>query len=428
MKNFKKLSRPELEALYEEYCEKFEQIKSLNLDLNMARGKPSSKQLDLSMELLGNIKSEKDLISEGKTDCRNYGKMDGIPEIKRLMAGVTGIAEENFIVGGNSSLSMMFDTISCFMIHGANGMKPWSKQGKIKFLCPCPGYDRHFAMCEYFGMELIPIPMNESGPDMDMVEDLVKNDDSIKGMWCVPKYSNPQGITYSDETVTRLAKLKPSAKDFRLFWDNAYFVHDLTENPPKLLNIIDECKKYDNEMLPIVFFSTSKITFAGSGIAFLACLGENLSQLKKNYSFKTVCFDKINQMRHVKFLKNKETLQKHMKKQREILKPKFEKVLSILEEEFEDMPIIEYTNPKGGYFVSVNTTPNCAREVVKLCKEAGLKLTDAGATFPYGKDPLDRNIRLAPTYPSLEELEKAMRLFCVAVKLVYLKNRLKQSS
>lgn len=409
---------------YQFYKEKYDEFKSMNFNLDMSRGKPCSKQLDLSNELLNIVEKPSDYISQSKIDCRNYGANDGIEEIKEFISGVTGIEKENFIVGGNSSLSMMFDTISYFMIHGAGGEKPWVKQEKIKFLCPAPGYDRHFSMCEHFGIEMITIPMTPQGPDIEMVEKLVKKDSSIKGMWCVPKYSNPEGIVYSDETVKRLANLKPAAKDFRLFWDNAYFVHDLTENPLKLLDIFSECKKAGNEELPIIFYSTSKITFAGAGVAFLACGKGNLAELKKNYSFKTVGFNKLNQIRHVKFLKDKETLKKHMEKQKSILLPKFEKVLSILKENFGENEILTWNKPKGGYFVSVNTTPGCAKEVVKLCREAGLKLTEAGATFPYKKDPFDKNIRLAPTYPPLEELEKAMNLFCIVVKMVYFKNKI----
>lgn len=409
---------------YQFYKEKYEKFKSMNFNLDMSRGKPCSEQLDLSNELLSIIKKPLDCISKSNIDCRNYGVNDGIEEIKEFISSVTGIEKENFIVGGNSSLSMMFDTISCFMIHGAGGEKPWAKQEKIKFLCPAPGYDRHFSMCEYFGIEMITIPMTQQGPDMEIVEKLVTEDSCIKGMWCVPKYSNPEGIVYSDKTVKRLANLKPAAKDFRLFWDNAYFVHDLTKNPPKLLDIFSECKKAGNEELPIIFYSTSKITFAGAGIAFLACGKENLAKLKKNYSFKTVGFNKLNQIRHVKFLKDKETLKKHMEKQKSIIWPKFEKVLSILKENFGENEILTWNKPKGGYFVSVNTIPGCAKEVVKLCREAGLKLTDAGATFPYKKDPFDRNIRLAPTYPPLEELEKAMNLFCIVVKMVYFKSKI----
>lgn len=409
---------------YQFYKEKYEKFKSMNFNLDMSRGKPCSEQLDLSNELLSIVKKPSDCISKSNIDCRNYGANDGIEEIKEFISSVTGIEKENFIVGGNSSLSMMFDTISCFMIHGAGGEKPWAKQEKIKFLCPAPGYDRHFSMCEYFGIEMITVPMTPQGPDMEIVEKLITEDSSIKGMWCVPKYSNPEGIVYSDETVKRLANLKPAAKDFRLFWDNAYFVHDLTENPPKLLDIFSECKKAGNEELPIIFYSTSKITFAGAGIAFLACGKENLAKLKKNYSFKTVGFNKLNQIRHVKFLKDKETLKKHMEKQKSIIWPKFEKVLSILKENFGENEILTWNKPKGGYFVSVNTISGCAKEVVKLCREAGLKLTDAGATFPYKKDPFDRNIRLAPTYPPLEELEKAMNLFCIVVKMVYFKSKI----
>ena len=413
-----------LSRLYNEYVEQFKEVESKNFKLDMSRGKPSPEQLDLSSELLNSDAKASDWISQDNVDCRNYGILDGLPEMKKFISECTGINHEYFIVGGNSSLSMMFDTISCFMIHGVCGNTPWIKQEKIKFLCPSPGYDRHFAMCEHFGIEMIPIEMTFDGPDMDVVEELVSKDSSIKGMWCVPKYSNPEGIVYSDNTVRRLASLKPAAPDFRLFWDNAYFVHDLTDNPPKLLDIMSECEKQGNEELPLVFFSTSKITIPGAGVAFLACRNNNFLQLKNNYSFKTVGSDKINQLRHLKFLKNKSGLKKHMAKHREILKPKFDPIIKTLNDEFSCNPILNWTEPKGGYFISVNTSKGCAKRVVTLCKKLGLQLTPAGATYPYGNDPLDRNIRLAPTFPSTKELESALEIFVLIVKMVYIEKRL----
>lgn len=424
MDNLTKMNDLELLNLHNRYMEEYKNFKDKNFKLDMSRGKPSEEQLELSLPMLDVLSSNSNLISESGIDSRNYGSFDGLPEMKEFVSEITGIDKERFIIGGNSSLSMMFDTISCFMIHGVCGNTPWMKQKKVKFLCPAPGYDRHFAMCEYFGIELITVKMNQDGPDMDFVEDIVSKDDSIKGMWCVPKYSNPQGITYSSKVVRRLASLKPLASDFRLFWDNAYFVHDLTDESPDLLDIVSQCEKNGNSELPIVFFSTSKITFAGAGVAFLACGKENLKQLKKNYSFKTVGFDKINQLRHLYFLKNKYVLHTHMSKHRKIIKPKFDAILSTLKKEFESNPILTWEQPKGGYFISVNTTPGCAKRVVELCKEAGITLTSAGATFPYGKDPADSNIRLAPTFPSIQELESAIKVFCLVVKIVYIEKKL----
>ena len=424
MQNLTICSKEELLKLKDLYEKQYLDFKSKNFSLNMARGKPCKEQLDLSLPMLDELNSSSDFLSGGDVDCRNYGTLDGIDEIKEFISEATGIKKEYFIVGGNSSLSMMFDAISFFMIHGISGNAPWLKQGKIKFLCPSPGYDRHFAMCEYFGMDLIAVPMNSDGPDMDFVEKIVSNDSSVKGIWCVPKYSNPQGITYSNEVVRRLASLKPMASDFRIFWDNAYFVHSLEHDDQELLDIISECEKVGNDDLPIEFFSTSKITFAGSGVAFMACKNQNLEKLRTNYKFKTVGFDKINQLRHVRFLKNKVNLKNHMKKHAKIIKPKFDLVINMLENEFKDNPLLTWSTSKGGYFVCVNTLPGFAKKVVEMCKDVGVKLTKAGATFPYGNDPMDSNIRIAPTYPSLDELEKAMRLFCLVVKLAYINEKI----
>ncbi len=424
MKNFLKLSNNECLKEYNTLLQEYEKFKSQNLTLDMSRGKPESRQLDLSLKMLDEINSRSNFKTSDGIDVRNYGICDGLPEMKEFISSITEIGADNFIVGGNSSLSMMFDAVSFFMTHGANECEPWCKQEKIKFLCPAPGYDRHFAICEYFGIEMIPVKMGESGPDMDFIENAVSNDSTIKGIWCVPKYSNPQGITYSEETIKRFAKLKPKAKDFKIFWDNAYFVHDLTEKKVSIINILQKCEKNGNQELPLIFYSTSKITFPGAGVAFLACMGKNLESFKKMYSVKTVGFDKINQLRHLRFLKNKSNLYNHMQKHRDILKPKFDMVIDLLKKEFENNPILKWNEPKGGYFVSVDTYPNCAKETVRLCKEAGVKLTSAGATFPYGKDPSDTNIRIAPTYPNIDNLRLAMELFCLCVKLAFLKKKL----
>lgn len=424
MKNFLTLSVDELSKEYKSLLKDYENFKKKNIRLDMSRGKPSTEQLDLSLKLLDTVNSESSFVTDSGIDVRNYGVCDGLQEMKDFISEVTGIKSDYFIVGGNSSLSMMFDVISFFMIHGTGGCEPWCKQGKIKFLCPSPGYDRHFRMTEYFGMELITIPMNSDGPDMDLVEQIVAEDESVKGIWCVPKYSNPGGVIYSDETVKRLASLKSAAPDFRIFWDNAYFVHDLTENTVPLLDIISECEKQGTLERPIVFYSTSKITFPGAGIAFMACAGNNLRDFKKMYSVKTVGFDKINQLRHIRFLKNKHGLLSHMKKHSEILKPKFNAVLNRLDEQFKGNPILKWNVPIGGYFISVNTSKGCAKRTVELCKEAGVVLTSAGAAFPYGIDKEDSHIRLAPTFPSSEELGMATELFCMCVKLAFLEKRI----
>ena len=409
------MNKQELLDEKKEILKKYENFKKKKLKLDMSRGKPSAQQLDLSMDMLSSINSNTDCVING-TDYRNYGILEGIPELRSLFGEIMGVNAENVIVGGNSSLNMMFDTISCFMTHGVNNCEPWLKQGKIKFLCPSPGYDRHFAITEYFGMELIPIKMNHDGPDMETMEKLVSRDDKVKGIWCVPKYSNPQGITYSDEVVKRLSRLKPAAKDFKIFWDNAYCVHDLTDDEVELLNIAEECKKNNNEELPIIYCSTSKITFPGAGIAAMACFGNTKEVIKRKYSFQTISYDKLNQLRHFKFLKNLQNIKSHMKKHKEILKPKFDYVIKKLTQEFGENSIISWEEPKGGYFISVDVMQGCAKRVVELCKEAGVIITSAGATYPYGKDEKDSNIRLAPSYPPMDELIEAMDLFCLCVK------------
>lgn len=424
MQNYFELSYEELTKTYSHLINCYENFKSQNLKIDISRGKPASEQLDLSLGMLDVLSSSSDLTSRDGVDMRNYGICDGIPEMKEFISNLSGIAAEKFIVGGNSSLGMMFDAISYFMIKGARGCEPWIKQGKVKFLCPSPGYDRHFAISEYFDMDMITIPMNSGGPDMDLIEDLVAKDDMIKGIWCVPKYSNPQGITYSDETVRRLAALQPAARDFKIMWDNAYFVHGLCEDDDKLLDIMSECEKNESENMPLIFFSTSKITFPGAGVAFMACGGENLKLFKKMYSVKTVGFDKLNQIRHLRFLKDKSGVLEHMKKHRQILKPKFDMIIDLFSKEFKDNPIITWINPKGGYFISVEVYRHCAKRVVELCKNAGVILTKAGATFPYGEDPDDSNIRIAPSCLDCAELKVAMELFCLCVKLAFVEMKL----
>lgn len=424
MQNYFELSYEELTKTYSHLINCYENFKSQNLKIDISRGKPASEQLDLSLGMLDVLSSNSDLTSRDGVDMRNYGICDGIPEMKEFISNLSGIAAEKFIVGGNSSLGMMFDAISYFMIKGARGCEPWIKQGKVKFLCPSPGYDRHFAISEYFDMDMITIPMNSGGPDMDLIEDLVAKDDMIKGIWCVPKYSNPQGITYSDETVRRLAALQPAARDFKIMWDNAYFVHGLCEDDDKLLDIMSECEKNESENMPLIFFSTSKITFPGAGVAFMACGGENLKLFKKMYSVKTVGFDKLNQIRHLRFLKDKSGVLEHMKKHRQILKPKFDMIIDLFSKEFKDNPIITWINPKGGYFISVEVCRHCAKRVVELCKNAGVILTKAGATFPYGEDPDDSNIRIAPSCLDCAELKVAMELFCLCVKLAFVEMKL----
>jgi DNA-binding transcriptional MocR family regulator len=419
--NYLKMSKNDIESEKRSLLKEYEAYKAKGLSLNMARGKPSPEQLDLSLPLFDSLKSTDSYLSADGIDCRNYGEFDGIPECKHFFADLLEIDPDNVFVGGNSSLNMMFDTISCFMTAQIyDDTLPWHDVKDRKFLCPVPGYDRHFGITGYFGFEMIPIPMDENGPDMDMVEELVSKDPSIKGIWCVPKYSNPTGITYSDGVVKRFAALKPAAKDFRIMWDNAYAIHDVTDTPDKLLNIMDECKKNGNEDLPIIFCSTSKITFSGAGVAALATSSYNIKVLKKRLQYATIGYDKLNMLRHMRFFKNFEGLLNHMEKHKAILAPKFKTVLDKLNAQLGDTEIAEWTNPNGGYFVSVNVYNGTAKRVVELCKEAGVVLTDAGATYPYGNDPDDKNIRIAPSFPSVDELAQAMDIFCVCVKLAAL--------
>ena len=419
MKAYSELSREELMELREQLLAAYEEKKALGLNLDMSRGKPSAKQLDVSLGLLDTINSSSDLKSLDGTDCRNYGVLDGIPEAKKLMADMMGTTPDHVIVYGNASLNIMYDQISRAYTHGILGNTPWCKLDKVKFLCPVPGYDRHFAITERFGIEMINIPMSESGPDMGMVEEYVSKDASVKGIWCVPKYSNPQGYTYSEETVKRMAALKPAAEDFRIFWDNAYVIHDLyDDNKDEIADIISECEKAGNPDMVFEFASTSKVSFPGSGIAALATSANNIADIKKQLTIQTIGHDKLNQLRHVRFFKDINGLKEHMRKHAEFIRPKFEAVESVLEEELGGLGIGSWTEPKGGYFISFEALDGCAKAIVAKCKEAGVKLTGAGATFPYGKDPKDSNIRIAPSFPTPEEMKQAADLFVLCVKLV----------
>lgn len=413
------MSKEELLALKESLNKEYAEAKAKGLALDMSRGKPSAKQLDVSLGLLDTINSSSDLKALDGTDCRNYGVLDGIPEAKKLMADMMGTTPDHVIVYGNASLNIMYDQISRAYTHGILGNTPWCKLDKVKFLCPVPGYDRHFAITERFGIEMINIPMSESGPDMGMVEEYVSKDASVKGIWCVPKYSNPQGYTYSEETVKRMAALKPAAEDFRIFWDNAYVIHDLyDDNKDEIADIISECEKADNSDMVFEFASTSKVSFPGSGIAALATSANNIADIKKQLTIQTIGHDKLNQLRHVRFFKDINGLKEHMRKHAEFMRPKFEAVESVLEEELGGLGIGSWTEPKGGYFISFEALDGCAKAIVAKCKEAGVKLTGAGATFPYGKDPKDSNIRIAPSFPTPEEMKQAADLFVLCVKLV----------
>lgn len=413
------MSKEELLKLKEELDARYTEAKSKGLKLDMSRGKPSAKQLNVTMEMLDVLNSSSDLKAEDGTDCRNYGLVDGIPEAKKLMADMMGTTPEHVIVYGNASLSIMYDQVSRAYTHGLLGSTPWVKLDKVKFLCPVPGYDRHFAITERFGIEMINIPMTENGPDMDMVEQYVNNDESVKGIWCVPKYSNPQGYTYSDETVKRFAALKPAAKDFRIFWDNAYVVHHLYEDKQdEILDIISECEKAGNPDMVFEFASTSKVSFPGSGIAALAASADNIAEIKKQLTIQTIGHDKINQLRHVRFFKNVEGIRAHMMRHAEQMRPKFEATLEVLESELTGLGIGTWSEPRGGYFISFDALEGCAKAIVEKCKEAGVMLTNAGATFPYGKDPKDSNIRIAPSFPTPEEMKQASDLFVLCVKIV----------
>ena len=418
MKKYSEMTREELEALNKELMAKYKEYQAKDLNLNMARGKPSVEQLNLSMGMMDVLSSTDDLTCEDGTDCRNYGVLDGIKEAQELLADMMEVPPDHIIIYGNSSLNVMYDTIARSMTHGVMGSTPWAKLDKVKFLCPVPGYDRHFAITQYFGIEMINVPMTPDGPDMDLVEKLVSEDESIKGIWCVPKYSNPQGYSYSDLTVRRFARLKPLAKDFRIYWDNAYTIHHLYDDEQdNLVEILAECKRAGNPDLVYKFASTSKISFPGSGIAALASSLNNLRDIKVQLAMQTIGHDKVNQLRHVRYFGNIHGMIEHMRKHADILRPKFETVLNILEKELGGLDIGTWTKPKGGYFISFDSLDGCAKDIVARCKKAGVVMTGAGATYPYGKDPHDSNIRIAPSYPPLADLAIATELFCLCVKL-----------
>ncbi len=428
MKSYKEMSREELLSLKEEFEKAFVDAKGKGLKLDMSRGKPTPAQLDMAMDMMDVFHSDSILKAEDGTDCRNYGVMDGIPEAKKLMGDMMGVPAENVVVCGNASLNIMFDTVSRSMTHGVMGSTPWCKLDKVKFLCPAPGYDRHFKITEYFGIEMITIPMTQSGPDMDLVEKYVQEDASIKGIWCTPKYSNPQGISYSDETVKRFANLKPAAEDFRIYWDNAYVIHHLYDDKQaEILEILSECEKAGNPDMVYEFCSTSKVSYAGAGISAMAASKANLEFVKKSMTVQTISHDKINQLRHVRYFKDIAGMKAHMKKHADIMRPKFEAVLQVLDKELTGLGIGEWTKPLGGYFISFETMEGCAKAVVAKCKEAGVVLTGAGATFPYGKDPKDSNIRIAPSFPTSEEMAAATDLFVLCVKLVSVDKLLEQA-
>ncbi|MBQ2283709.1 MAG: aminotransferase class I/II-fold pyridoxal phosphate-dependent enzyme [Agathobacter sp.] len=419
MKSYQEMTKEELlqekEALEAAYAE----IKAKGLSLDMSRGKPAAEQLDIAMDIFNVLDETSILKAENGTDLRNYGVLDGIPEAKQLIAEMVGTKPENVIVYGNSSLNIMYDQIARAEIFGLCGNTPWSKLDKVKFLCPVPGYDRHFAITEDFGIEMINIPMTEDGPDMDLVEQYVNNDAAVKGIWCVPKYSNPQGIVYSDETVRRFAALKPAAADFRIFWDNAYAVHHLyDENQAEILNILEECEKAGNPDMVFQFCSTSKVSFPGAGIAAISASPANIADIKKRLTVQTIGHDKINQLRHVKYFKNMDGIKAHMKKHADIIRPKFQMVDELLKAEIGSRGIGSWVNPMGGYFISFEALEGCAKAIVEKCKEAGVVLTGAGSPFPYKKDPKDSVIRIAPTYPSADELKEAAEVFVTVVRLV----------
>lgn len=419
MKPYRELSKEELLALQEELQAEYDAEKAKGLNLDISRGKPGKEQLDLSMPMMDVLNGETVLNAENGTDVRNYGVLDGIPEAKELMAGMVGAKPSQMIVLGNSSLNIMYDCVARAELFGIMGSTPWSQLDKVKFLCPVPGYDRHFGVTEQFGIEMINVPMTEDGPEMDVVEDYVNNDPSVKGIWCVPMFSNPGGVVYSDETVKRFANLKPAAKDFRIFWDNAYGIHHLYEDKQDyLIEILMECKKEGHPNMVYKFGSTSKISFPGSGIAAIAASDENLAEIRKMMSVQTIGHDKLNQLRHARFFGDIHGMVQHMKKHADILRPKFDTVLSVLESELGGLEIGSWMAPRGGYFISFDALDGCAKAIVAKAKEAGLILTKAGATFPYGKDPKDSNIRIAPSFPTPEELEVAAQVFVLSVKLV----------
>ncbi len=422
---FTDMDKDQLMTLKSELDAKFEECKSKALSLNMSRGKPAPDQVAVSFPVLDEIGAKSDLCAEDGTDCTNYGGLDGIPEARKLFADILDTDPEHVMVMGNSSLNIMFDQVARGFTHGYFGNKPWHNYEKVKFLCPVPGYDRHFLVTQHFGIEMVNIPMTSDGPDMDIVEQLVSSDETVKGLWCVPKYSNPTGITFSENTVKRLAALKPAAPDFRIFYDNAYCMHDLYDDAPVLPDILKLCEAAGNPDMVFEFASTSKITFPGAGIAAIAASEGNLKEIKNHLKIQTIGHDKLNQLRHARYFKNADGVREHMKKHADYIRPKFEVVLEGLEAELAGTGVGNWTRPLGGYFISFETLPGCAGRVYEICKEAGVVLTGAGATYPYGKDPQDSNLRIAPTYPSVDELKQATYVFALAVKLATVEKLLK---
>lgn len=412
------MSKEELKQLQEELLEAYEEKKGLGLDLNMARGKPEKGQLDLSTGMLNVLNENTSFVGEDGMDVRNYGIISGITEAKKLFADILDVKPSNIVVYGSASLSLMYDTVARAYIKGILGSTPWAKLDKVKFLCPVPGYDRHFTICEFFGIEMINIPMDDNGPDMDMIEKLVSDDESVKGVWCVPKYSNPSGIVYSDEVVKRFANLKPKTADFRIYWDNAYCIHHLYEdNQPELLNLVTECEKAGNPDMVYEFCSTSKVTFPGAGISAIAASEANVAEIIKFMGAQIISHDKMNQLRHTLFLPDMDALNAHMMKHADIMRPKFEKVLEMFEKELGDTGIAAWTKPLGGYFISFDGMPGTAKRIVSMCKDAGIIMSDAGSTYPYGNDPKDSNIRIAPSFPPIDELIEACNVFIICVKI-----------
>jgi len=416
MKPYAQLSKDELSALKNGLESQLKSHKEKGKKLNMTRGVPSQEQLDLCNEMLTCLSAD-DYKAINGTDCRNYGGLDGIPELKKIFAELLDLTEDEVIVAGNSSLALMFDNVAVNMSHGVRDGTPWQSQGKVKFLCPTPGYDRHFTICNYFHIEMIPIEMGFDGPDMDTVEEMVASDPMIKGIWCVPKFSNPTGIVYSDKIIKRLANLKPAANDFRIYWDNAYAFHDLGDTETKIPNIIRLCEEAGNPNMVYIFASFSKVSFAGASVTCMASSKSNCEHIRKRLSAQTIGPDKLNQLRHVRFFKDAAGVKAHMKKHAAILKPKFELVNNTLLNELGGLDIARWTNPAGGYFISFDSLEGCAKRIVALCADAGVALTPAGATYPHGNDPHDKNIRIAPTCPPLGELKEALEIFCIAVKL-----------